>query len=47
MGLTYANQKDLDQIRADVEAKIEAAVKFAQESPSPTPNDLLTDIYAN
>ena len=47
IGLNLASQKDLDQIKADVEAKVEAAVKFAQESPSPTPNDLLTDVYAN
>jgi pyruvate dehydrogenase E1 component alpha subunit len=47
MGLTYVSQKDLDQIRADVEAKIEAAVKFAEESPSPTPENLFTDVYAN
>ncbi|MBP1711846.1 MAG: acoA [Deltaproteobacteria bacterium] len=47
MGLNYAKQKELDQIRAEEEAKIEAAVKFAQESPSPSLNDLLTDVYAN
>jgi pyruvate dehydrogenase E1 component alpha subunit len=47
MGLGYASEQDLSQIRADVEAKIEAAVKFAQESPSPTPENLFTDVYAN
>jgi pyruvate dehydrogenase E1 component alpha subunit len=47
MSLNYASQKDLDQIKSDVEARIEAAVKFAQESPNPTPDGLLTEVYAN
>jgi pyruvate dehydrogenase E1 component alpha subunit len=47
MELNFAAEKDLAKIRADAEARIDMAVKFAQESPSPTPNELMTDIYAN
>lgn len=41
---------DLDAARAEVEARckaiIDEAVRFAEESPDPEPEDALTDIYA-
>ncbi|MBI5548394.1 MAG: thiamine pyrophosphate-dependent dehydrogenase E1 component subunit alpha [Deltaproteobacteria bacterium] len=41
---------DLEKVRAETEARIKAvvdeAVKFAEESPDPSPEDALTDIYA-
>lgn len=45
--LKYATQAELDDIKAAAEAEIEAAIKFAQESPQPDPQELLTDVYAD
>jgi pyruvate dehydrogenase E1 component alpha subunit len=39
------NQDQLDSIDADAIAKVEAASKFAMESPYPDPSALLTDVY--
>jgi pyruvate dehydrogenase E1 component alpha subunit len=39
-------QDDVDAIRAEVEADVEAAVVFAEESPYPTPDQLFEDVYA-
>jgi len=44
--MKYATQKELDEIKAGAEAEIAAAVKFAQESPAPAPEEVLTDVYA-
>lgn len=44
--LKYATQGDLDRIKADAEAEVEAAVRFAQQSPEPSPDTVLTDVYA-
>ncbi|MEN6411712.1 MAG: thiamine pyrophosphate-dependent dehydrogenase E1 component subunit alpha [Veillonellales bacterium] len=38
--------QDIAEIKAKVEAKIAAAIKFAQESPNPNPEDVLKDVYA-
>jgi len=42
---------DLAQVRPEIEARVKAAVdeavKFAEESPDPTPEDALTDLYAS
>lgn len=46
LDLKYATQADIDGIKADVAAEIEAAVKFAESSPIPKPEDVLTDVYA-
>lgn len=45
--LKYATQAELDQIKTDVEAEVEAAVKFAESSPLPDPSEVLTDVYAD
>ncbi|WP_088227512.1 thiamine pyrophosphate-dependent dehydrogenase E1 component subunit alpha [Desulfosporosinus sp. FKB] len=45
--LNYAVQADLDKIKADTEADIEEAVKFAESSPLPDPQELFTDVYAD
>lgn len=42
--LNYA--QEITEIKAKVEAQIAAAIKFAQESPEPNPEDVLTDVYA-
>ncbi len=38
-------QDELDAIDADAIAKVEAASKFAVESPYPDPSEILTDVY--
>jgi TPP-dependent pyruvate/acetoin dehydrogenase alpha subunit len=38
-------QDQLDSIDADAIAKVEAASKFAMESPYPDPSEILTDVY--
>jgi pyruvate dehydrogenase E1 component alpha subunit len=39
--------KDIADIEAQVKGEIEAAVRFAEESPEPDPSELHTDVYAN
>ena len=38
--------EDLDGIRSAVEAEIREAVELAQQAPKPSPEDVLTDVYA-
>ena len=42
-----ATEEQLEEIRAAEQAKIEDAVKFAEESPEPDPAELYTDVYAS
>ena len=46
IALKYVTQADLDRIKAEAEAEVEAAVHFAQESPAPDIETVLTDVYA-
>ena len=41
------DDKSLEQIEKQVREEIERAVRFADESPEPSPEELYTDIYAN
>lgn len=41
------DQKSFEQIDKDVREEVERAVRFAEESPEPSPEELFTDIYAN
>ena len=41
-----ANQAELKAIDSQIQQKIEAAVKFAEESPEPSPHDLYRYIFA-
>jgi pyruvate dehydrogenase E1 component alpha subunit len=41
------DQKSLEQIDKDVREEVERSVRFAEESPEPSPEELFTDIYAN
>ena len=41
------DDKTLEQIDKDVRAQVEQAVRFAEESPFPAPEEVYTDIYAN
>lgn len=44
--LKYATPAELEAIKVKVEAQIDAAIRFSQESPDPSPEDALTDVYA-
>jgi pyruvate dehydrogenase E1 component alpha subunit len=46
VNLKYASQEDLDKITAAAQAEVDAAIKFAEESPTPDPAEVLTDVYA-
>lgn len=39
--------KLIEEIRSSVESELDQAVKFAEESPSPLPEECLTDVYAH
>lgn len=47
MELNYASQADLDAIKTEIQAEVEAAVRFAESSPYPNPEDVYTDVYAD
>ena len=38
--------EELDALNSEVEAEVEEAIKFADESPFPEPDALFEDIYA-
>jgi len=39
-------QKDLDKIKAEAQAEMDEAVKFADESPYPDPSEVTDDVYS-
>src|ERR1051326_4718625 len=41
------DDSDVSEIEAQVKEEVESAVKFADESPLPDPQELYTDVYAN
>ncbi|HRV97913.1 MAG TPA: thiamine pyrophosphate-dependent enzyme, partial [Aminobacteriaceae bacterium] len=44
--LGMATQADIDAMRAKVDEETEAAIKFAEDSPEPGDDELLTDVWA-
>ena len=44
--LGMATQADIDAMRAKVDEETEAAIKFAENSPEPGDDELLTDVWA-
>ncbi|MCB9360896.1 MAG: pyruvate dehydrogenase (acetyl-transferring) E1 component subunit alpha [Flavobacteriales bacterium] len=42
----YATEKQIEAIGAKIKKQIEDAIKFAEESPLPEPDDMYEDIYA-
>lgn len=46
LSLKYATQAELDKIKTDAQAEVDAAIKFAKESPIPDIAEVLTDVYA-
>jgi len=44
--LGMATQADIDAMRAKVDEETEAAIKFAEDSPEPGDEELLTDVWA-
>ena len=45
MEMGYLTEEDKKKIEADINARIEEAVRFAEESPFPSPEELLEDVY--
>ena len=43
----FATEDEIKAIKNQIKAEIDAAVKFAEESPFPDPSDLYTDNYSN
>ena len=41
-----ATQKELDALDEEVKAEVEECVRFAEESPDPAAEELMTDVYA-
>jgi TPP-dependent pyruvate/acetoin dehydrogenase alpha subunit len=41
-----AKQKEIDQIEADVQRRVEEAFVYAMESPFPKPEETLEDLFA-
>lgn len=46
MDLKLAGEQELADIENRVQEQIAAAISFSQNSPAPSPEDLLTDVYA-
>jgi len=44
---TMLDDQELQRIDEEITAQVEAAVKFADESPEPDPKDLYRDVYAD
>jgi pyruvate dehydrogenase E1 component alpha subunit len=42
-----ADDQTLERIDAEIREQVEQAVRFAEESPFPAPEELYTDVYAN
>ena len=42
-----ATEDEIESVRAEIAADVEAALQFARESPYPEPEDLLVDLYAD
>ena len=40
-------ENDFARMENEIKGEVEAAVKFAEESPEPDPRELYTDVYAN
>jgi pyruvate dehydrogenase E1 component subunit alpha len=40
-------EKDVSEIEAQVKEQVEQALRFAEESPEPAPEELMTNVYAN
>lgn len=45
LSASEASEEELDWLDAEVEREIEEAVRFAEESPEPSPEELFADIY--
>jgi pyruvate dehydrogenase E1 component alpha subunit len=41
------NDQEIQKIDEEVTARVEEAVKFAEESPDPDPKDLYRDVYSD
>ena len=41
----YMTEKQIDKVYEDIKAQVDEAVKFAEESPFPEPEDIYQDVY--
>lgn len=44
--LKFVTENEINEIKIATKEKIEAAVSYAQNSPDPSPDDVVTDVYA-
>ncbi|MGI9577936.1 MAG: thiamine pyrophosphate-dependent dehydrogenase E1 component subunit alpha [Microthrixaceae bacterium] len=42
-----ASDDEIDAVRAEVEAEVDTAIRFAEESPLPSPDELLDNVYTD
>jgi pyruvate dehydrogenase E1 component alpha subunit len=42
----HLSAEEIDQIKADIDRKLDEAIRFAENSPSPLPEDCLNDVFA-
>jgi pyruvate dehydrogenase E1 component alpha subunit len=43
---SYLSAEEIDQIKAEIDRKLDDAIRFAENSPSPVPEDCLNDVFA-
>jgi pyruvate dehydrogenase E1 component alpha subunit len=41
----YATEEEIEAIYSEISIQVEDAVKFAEESPLPSPEDMFLDVY--
>ena len=46
VGVGAMTPDGIEAVRAEMAAEVEAAIEFAEQSPMPDPDDLLTDVYS-
>ena len=42
----HLSAEEIDQIKSEIESKLDEAIRFAENSPSPLPEDCLNDVFA-
>jgi len=42
----HLSAEEIDQIKAEIDRKLDEAIRFAENSPSPLPEDCLNDVFA-
>jgi len=42
----HVSATEIDQFKAEIDRKLDEAIRFAENSPSPLPEDCLNDVFA-